>query len=183
MQWSHPGQDKHFSKQFFTHNIFYFKQTHLCIKSTFFLLSCTDIPFVFKYFKVLHLIWGPWLWCTVFLGVHHLAHLSVMYIKSLLLFSLAFYFSVSLSPSPSLPPFLSSLHCQTERVRHELIGRYWYVILPQRSPLPVCHAENEKKDEGARGQLGYPHPQPALFQLSWCWHSPLIIPPDSDTHA
>lgn len=33
-------------------------------------------------------------------------------------------------------------------VRHELMGRFWYVILPQRSPLPMCHIENEKKDEG-----------------------------------
>lgn len=102
---------------------------------------------------------------------------------SILLFSLDFWldFSFLVSSSPSLPSFHSSLHCHTVAVKHELMGRYWCVILPQRRLLLVCHTENEEKDGGARGQTGCPHPQSAVFKLSWCWHSHFVIPPASYT--
>lgn len=83
---------------------------------------------------------------------------------------LVFYYVYFSSYISSITP---TLFCHAERVRHELIDRYWYVIISQRGPLRTCHIVNEKKDGETGGRLG-------VLQLSWCWH--LIVVFLSDTH-
>lgn len=79
-----------------------------------------------------------------------------MHLFILLVFYCVYFSSYISSITPTL-------FCHAERVRHELIDRYWYVIISQRGPLRTCHIVNEKKDGETGGRLG-------VLQLSWCWH-------------
>lgn len=74
-------------------------------------------------------------------------------------FCFLFLISISFSFIPTFflcPTFLSCLHWQIEKSRHELIGRFWYAILRQRNPLPMCHSELLKKDKESEDVL-VPH--------------------------
>lgn len=130
-----------------------FYSIHPHIRSAFFLLCSffdfKSLPFnpgVFDSFP-----YPPWRTIAVHVGVGHfsvcpLAH-SMLWL-SFLLFSLEFYFSFSLP----LPPFLSSLHCQTE------MGETWVngqvLICHPATKESITHVSHWEWEEGWRGQLG-----------------------------